>query len=186
KKKYVRGYGCGVVACANVLLHTAERPDKNLSVEEYTNYARKLRHRYLPVIPKFGMNGVFMAIGFDLCLRLRHTGMRAHWGCLKKNIFSHIERMLSEDIPVVLSIGPNWPNLWGNHRLKMYFRTSDGYREATTTRAHYVTVTAMDEVYMEVSSWGKKYYVNKNEYLEYIKKHSNALFSSILVVRKKG
>ncbi len=185
-KKYVQGYGCGVVACANLLLHTVDRPKGTMNVEEYTRYAKRLRHRYLPVIPKFGMNGVFMAWGMNLRFLFNRIPMHARWGCRKKNIFMHIERMLSEDIPVVLAAGPNWPNLWGKHKLKFYAGEPGKFYESTSINSHYVTVTAMNDEYLTISSWGKKYYVNKNEYMEYIKKHSNAVFSSILVVKYKG
>ena len=91
--------------------------------------------------------------------------------------------MLKDDIPVVLSAGPNWPNLFGKNALDMYEKSENGYVKTDAMRAHYVTVTAMDDTYLTVSSWGKKYYVKRAEFIEYAKKHSNFIFSSIMVVR---
>ena len=94
--------------------------------------------------------------------------------------------MLEEQIPVVLAIGPNFPILWGNHRLTLYEKDGGIFRPKTTTRAHYVTITEMDEEWLTVSSWGKKYYVKKLEYEAYVRKHSNYLFSNILVILHQG
>lgn len=184
QRKNVKGYGCGVVACANVLLHWLDSPKGEISKEQYIKYAKALRCKFLPVIPRFGINGILMALGMNVCLLFKRAGAFAYWGCFRWNIFKHIERMLSEDIPVVLAAGPNWPNLFGNHRLNMYMKSGEEYRISGSMRAHYVTVTAMDEEWMTVSSWGRKYYINRNEYTEYVKKYSNYLFSSILVIKK--
>jgi len=54
---------------------------------------------------------------------------------------------------------------------------------------HYVTVTGMlvDEVkkqtMLEISSWGKKYYINYDEYIELVDLHSNYLMCNILYVQ---
>ncbi|MBQ7707498.1 MAG: hypothetical protein IJT72_06950 [Lachnospiraceae bacterium] len=38
---------------------------------------------------------------------------------------------------------------------------------------------------LEISSWGKKYYINFDEYISFVKKHDNFLFSNILYIKKK-
>ena len=54
---------------------------------------------------------------------------------------------------------------------------------------HYVTVTGMlvDEVkkqtMLEISSWGKKYYINYDEYIELVDLHSNYFMCNILYVQ---
>ena len=184
-KKYVRGYGCGVAACANVLLHTVERKGPETTKADYIRFARHLRHFYLPVIPKFGMNGLFMSLGLNLYFLCKRMPFYSLWGCRFKNIDKITGEMLEKDIPVVIAAGPNWPNLWGKHAVNLYTLTDGKYTVSTGTRAHYMTVTAMDDEYYTVSSWGRKYYINKNEFREYVKKHSNALFSSILVIRER-
>ena len=183
RKKYVRGYGCGTVACANVLKHTVDRKGPEVSKGEYIDYTKHLRHFYLPIIPKFGMNGLFMALGMNVYFLRKRLPFRARCGCLSKNIFKHIEEMLDADIPVVLAAGPNWPNLFGKHRLNMYEFLGGQYVVTASMRAHYVTVTAMDDEYMTISSWGKKFYIKRDEFMEYAGKHSNFLFSSILVIK---
>ena len=180
---YVRGYGCGVIACANVLLHTVDRREAMPSKDEYIKYSRHLRHFYLPVIPKFGMNGIFMALGVELYFLRHRLPFYTYWGCLRKNIFKHMERMLKDDIPVVLSAGPNWPNLWGQKTLNMYEKEGDRYVRPVGMRAHYVTATALDDEYITVSSWGRKYYIKRSDFMDYARRHSNFLFSSIMVIK---
>ena len=159
-------------------------PNDFKSIEgEYIDYTKHLRHFYLPIIPKFGMNGLFMALGMNVYFLRKRLPFRARWGCLSKNIFKHIEEMLVADIPVVLAAGPNWPNLFGKHRLNMYEFLGGQYVVTASMRAHYVTVTAMDDEYMTISSWGKKFSIKRDEFMEYAGKHSNFLFSSILVIK---
>ena len=186
-QQYVRGYGCGVVGCANLLLTCVNAPadGQMMSKEDYVRFADKLRRKFLPVIPKFGMNGLVMAAGMHLYFKVNNIPMSARWGCAGKNLYAQIGRMLREGIPVVLAIGPNSPNLFGKHRLNLYRKRSDAFVLAETTKAHYVTVTGMDDKWLKISSWGREYYLNRSEYDEYVKKHSNRLFSSIMVITKK-
>lgn len=187
KEKHMQGYGCGAIACANVLFYDAHKVSGKLDIDE-TEFLDKvdyLRKHFLFVIPRFGMNGIFMALGLDLYYRIHMVNKKARWGCLHKNVYKHIERMLSEDEPVVLSIGPNFPNLiFGKKTVNLYTLKGGKYIQATTTKAHYVTVTGIDDEWMMVSSWGYRYYVNRKEYTEYVKKHSNGLFSSIMIIEK--
>ena len=95
--------------------------------------------------------------------------------------------MLERDLPVVISVGPNLPLIWQRHKLRFYIKTPSGsYLPGPQTLAHYVTVTGMDEEWLRVSSWGRMYYINRREYLLYVKEHSAKLVSNILVIRKKG
>ena len=93
--------------------------------------------------------------------------------------------MLEAQIPVVLAVGPNFPMLWGNQRLIFYEKDGMLYHPKTTTKAHYVTITEIDGEWLTISSWGKKYYIKKAEYEMYVRKHSNYLFSNILVIQGK-
>lgn len=94
--------------------------------------------------------------------------------------------MLREDIPVILSIGPNFPLLWQKKELTLHIQTNEGsFYPGPATHAHYVTVTGMDDTWLQISSWGRKYFINRNEYLQYVKAHSARLVSNILYVKKK-
>lgn len=188
KQKHMQGYGCGAIGCANVIFYDAHKVSGKLDISEaeYLEKVDYLRKRFLFVIPRFGMNGIFMAIGLNAYYLTHGVNKRAWWGCRHKNVYKHIERMLENDEPVVLSIGPNFPNLiFGKKTVKLYTFSNGKYTHATSTKAHYVTVTGIDDEWMQVSSWGYKYYVNRKEYTEYVKKHSNGLFSSIMLISSR-
>ena len=43
--------------------------------------------------------------------------------------------------------------------------------------------TGIDDDYLTIASWGRKLYINKNEFMMYVGKYSNFLFSNILVTK---
>ena len=56
---------------------------------------------------------------------------------------------------------------------------------ACSTNAHFVTVTAMDEGYLTVSSWGHPYRLSREEFDAYRREASASLLCTILDVREK-
>ena len=102
--------------------------------------------------------------------------------------------MLEEGIPVTLSIGP-----MGKHGVVFYDwvpKTNNHYNfecnfHDELVAGHYVTVTGFMEDeergrrMLEISSWGRKYYIDYDEYELAVKKYSNFLFSNILYIRNK-
>lgn len=91
--------------------------------------------------------------------------------------------MLKADIPVILAVGPNFPIIGGRHKINLYEKRKEGYVTVDRISAHFVTITDMDEEWIGVSSWGAKYYINKKEYIRYVRLHSNWILSNILVLR---
>ena len=83
------------------------------------------------------------------------------------------------------------------------------FEQINSVKDHYVNVTGIYEIsednasdtitsagrsqernsthttMLEISSWGKKYYINYDEYINFVKKHDNFLFSNILYIKKK-
>ena len=93
--------------------------------------------------------------------------------------------MLSRDIPVILSVGPNFPVFWRKNRLPFYIRSADGsYRKAAATKGHFVTATGIDAAWVRISSWGREYYINRSEYEKYTKENSLYAFSNLLFLQK--
>ena len=185
-KKYVRDYGCGVVSSANVIKTLECKGKDNIyGKEDFTKFCEDLRKKYLPVIPKFGMNGLFMALGMNAYFLFKSLPYRAFWGVKINKLYREMERMLREGIPVVLAIGPNFPNLFGKHKLSLYDKRNGKYAPTLETKAHYVTVTGFDDKWIRISSWGKQYFINREEYALYIKKYSLPLFSNILLIKRK-
>ncbi len=184
KPKYAQNMGCGVIACANIF---AQRGliGKEPSREQYMKFSDHLRHFYIPVIPGFGMNGIEMMIGMNLYFLRNKMPFYCYWGSTSKNFDTHIERMLADNIPPVLAIGPNFPNVFGKHRLKLYRKEGERYLSNSEVKAHYVSVTGVDKFWYKISTWGKEMYISKKEYEEYRKKYSGHIVSNILVIKKR-
>ena len=196
----IREWGCGVIAAADLLLYlhwyregcqtvVFDKIPKSapIPLAAYERLLRELGKRYFPVIPHFGMNGLGMAAGLNCYFRKHRLPLRARWAVWSKDIWTRMEAMLSDDLPVILAIGQNVPFFWMKHKLRLYMKNAQGrYQSACTVRAHYVTVTGMDQRWLHVSSWGREYFINREEYERYVKKYSSYFVSNILDIRTKS
>ena len=90
-----------------------------------------------------------------------------------------------KDIPVILAIGPNFPPLLGRKKVTFYRLENGEYLPAAETAAHFVVVTGIVGEYLQVSSWGKEYYMFWPEYQRYVKKCSSFFASNICRIREK-
>ena len=191
--------GCGLVAAQDVLLylyryhgggHVEEfnmmQLDGAISLNEYERCLRWLNRRYFPLIPRFGMNGITLAAGMDFFFLRHKMPFRAVWGIRESKLWSGIDAMLRQDIPVILAVGPNFPRFWQKKNASFYAKRSDGsYTFAAGTRAHFVTVTGTDSEWVRISSWGRMYYINKREFTQYVHENSVNFLSSVLKIEKK-
>lgn len=179
--KFLKKMGCGVVSAANVLMYLKGK--QNVSEMEYLDFAKKIWLQYLPVIPGFGMNGITLMIGLNRYFWKEGLPYRASWKISGKKMLSRIDEMLKKDIPVILSVGPNFPKFWRKEKLSFYRKADDGsYIPAVKTRAHFVTVTGREGQWLQISSWGKEYYFAIREYQNYVKNHSSYLVSNIICI----
>ena len=82
--------------------------------------------------------------------------------------------MLRKDIPVIMCIPMTLLKKDKGRGLSFYKKEKEGYRKVCVVSAHYVTVTGMirekvdGRTFLQISSWGKQYYVCKEEYDELI------------------
>ena len=196
--KLMRDSGCGVIAALDLLLYLGRFHEdckcaffpsslygEALDPAEYDSAARALSKSYLPIIPKFGINGIFLAAGLDLFFIRYSIPYRAVWGVGKAKLWQTIEDMLSRDLPVIISVGPNIPLFLRKGKLKLYRELPQGGKKAVCEiKAHYVTVTGMDESWLRISSWGREYYISRAEYTEYIKQYSGSVVSNIVKLRR--
>lgn len=192
----MRRAGCGVVAVADLLLYLAlyhgcptaltGKPESHeISFPQYSRLCEKLRKKWLPVIPRFGKTGLDLALGLNLIFSHCRLPYKARWCAGQEKLFDRAEAMLRSDIPVIISVGQNFPLAWGKEYLGLYTRLSDGsYRLSGRVKAHYMTLTGMDELWLRVSSWGREYYIRRSEYLSYSRLHSLSLTCNILLVEK--
>lgn len=182
--KFLRKVGCGVISASNVLLYLQGR--EQMTEAAYMEFAGKIWVRYFPVVPGFGMNGLTLMFGMNRYFQKNGIPYRAFWGISGRKMLDRIDKMLAKDIPVIMSVGPNFPIFWGKNQLTFYTKMRNGqYLPAAKTKAHYVTVTGRDGIYLQISSWGKEYYIDIREYREYVKSCSSSLVSNIICIKEK-
>ena len=195
----MREVGCGVISALDLLLYLCRfHPgcrcdffadaveDGVIEPHEYDELALRLSRRFFPLIPKFGINGIMLAGGLNHFFRRYDLPFRATWGLGSGRIFEEIEKMLTEDIPVILSIGPNFPLFWQKHALDLYSAGKDGAPiRACSVKSHYVTVTGIDAKRLYISSWGRPFSIDRDEYLEYIRRRSGSIVSNIVRIRRR-
>ena len=96
-----------------------------------------------------------------------------------------MEEIINQDIPVSIAANTIKEGYGDEYKIKMYQSTDnniwwikDKLIEANKFHSHYVTVTAIAEdnkkkkKWLQVSSWGNKYFIDFDEYSEYAKKYA--------------
>lgn len=198
---FIRKSGCGRIAAIDLLLYLGrfhpgcqicdmEKDMTGRNSFAWKEYQRCLKRmgKWFPVIPYLGMPVWFLSFFLNLYFVRYRMPYRAFWGCRPGKMRERIDDMLRSDLPVVLSIGGDFPFFWKRSRLKLYERTQEGWKAAAAARAHFVTITGRQGHMMQISSWGREYYIDWNEYQQYVKEHSSYLISNIccLYMRKRS
>lgn len=201
----LKGYGCGLVAIGDIILYMAKghKPviknvyDKMnskvlLEKEEYLGFLRRLS-RGLFLVPPKGMIGPAIALGFNIYAICHKSSARAFWGCWCKDIHTEITRMIKENIPVLFSVGANFPFIWKKEGVHLYRKVMVNGKEVMsgcgTVFRHFMVITGLVEndeygEMIKLSSWGKEYYLSWEEFENYLKKKSNKFFTNILSIKK--
>lgn len=196
----MRKSGCGVIAATDLLfyLHRNRKGCQTevffrileggtISLAAYNRLAEGMRRKYFPIIPQLGTNGLGVAAGLNCYFRKYHLPLRARWAVWGKDVWNEVEQMLADDLPVILAIGQNVPFFWTNHKLRLYVKQKEGiYQSSGAVKAHYVTITGIEPRWVRVSSWGREYYINREEFDRYVKKYSSYLISNIVSLRQKA
>ncbi|MBO5054792.1 MAG: hypothetical protein J6C64_00345 [Lachnospiraceae bacterium] len=190
--------GCGVVALSDILLYLAGRREacyseesvryagRILDEEEYKEYYNSIYELLGGIRSGNGISGLNLKLKFNKLSRKNNWSLRALWGLNGEKIYIRMEEMLKNDIPVILCIPMMLLKKDKNDRLNFY-----GGKEIQSVNAHYVVVTGVfrkpdGESYLEISSWGKKYYINRNEYDTFIHTHfMGTILGNILYIRQK-
>lgn len=178
----IRKCGCGPVAALDAVWYLEHRGETSpLSLEAYNTELRTLCRRYFPLVPPFGINGIVFVLGLNRLLHDRKLPYRAVWMLSGNKLWPRVADMLGKDLPVILSVGPNFPMVWQNNRLPFYRKTENGeYRRASAAKGHFVTATGIDESWVRISSWGREYYIDRAEYDSYTRSHSSYAFSNLV------
>ncbi|NLP33636.1 MAG: hypothetical protein GX359_00350 [Clostridiales bacterium] len=234
KDYVIQNYGCGTIATADFFLYLAlQHPNmrspitemaledhKTINYPYYISYVREVDRQYTKTKRVIAVLGPRIASSVNAYAKSHNFNYRATWKLRLTyyDMYEMIKEMLAQDIPVILSIGPNTPKLWGKNGIFFYQkymiedpdidfmngRNSDRENSKKDERelkycymalkqnvnSHYVVVTGVeiDSVYgkvmLRISSWGKSYYINYEEYRDYIETFGGTFTSSILHFKK--
>jgi len=196
--------GCGVVAFSDLVLYLGIGKKKKSIAESmcYVNQKKeeKAYCQYYNCIYDFlggvsrinGIGGLRLMWGFHRLAKGGQERLRAVWGLSANKLYNRVEEMLKQDIPVILCIPMMLLKKDKKDGLTFYQRSGEEWQVRTVVSGHYVMVTGIvqecgsGEIFMEISSWGKKYYINWNEYEKLIRTHFlGTILGNILYIRKR-
>lgn len=204
---YLRHSGCGLISVSDVLLYMALTNNRYateltatvqyedfgyINYNSYYSYILEMEDKYLSILGPLGINGFSIASGVNKYSEDYNLGLNAVWGHDSDKILERIKEMLNNGIPVTLSIGPSSDSKIKLYDFDLYTENGPDFVESnhSDTNNHYVTVTGMvidnikKQTVLEVSTWGKIYYIKFEEYMDYISSSSNPVFSNILYIEK--
>ena len=196
--------GCGAVAAADLFLYLARsRPEwetplcaplarsGSLTRESYCEYCLEVARRYARPLPRLGKTGLGLSLGVERYFAENRINLRAEWRqtALSRGPESDYLTMLQNDLPVVMSV-PAFP-------LKV--KSLNFYRAADTKKApadayryrersgHFVTAIALrplgDGLALEISSWGRRFYLDWEEYLAAAHRGAGLLTCGYILLR---
>ena len=214
----IQTYGCGTIATADFILYLTLQnqylmnsitetvlANSLITSQNYINYVKKIDDQFTKTHRIFAVFGNKIASSINAYSKKFHLGYHAAWKTKLTyyDMFDMIEEMLLYDIPVIISIGPNIPLLWGSNGITFYERkdiikqpTSEDEGEILyqyqpvkyNVHSHYVNVTGLiygdfsHKVMLRISSWGTQYYIDYEEYREYIDEFGSKSTSSMVYV----
>ena len=197
-KQSIRETGCGLISSANLMAYLTRFHGLRdglfdrfsgldaIPLADFNRACMNICRGLLRPWPHLGMTGTAVAAGLNREFRRRGIPYRARWCFRSGPLWDRMAAMLRADLPVILAIGPNLPRFWRKKKLVLYRQDGDGGRiPAARTNAHFVTVTAMDEDWLTVSSWGRRYYINRAEYEDYAKRYSGSWFCNVILLKPK-
>ena len=192
-RRMISQCACGPIAAFDLLNYVFQdygrSPLPFSSREDYVRRFETFQKKFFPWLYPNGINGIVLAFGLNRAFRYYDIPMTAVWSSSEGKLLPRISRMLSQNLPVILSVGPHFPAIWKKTGIVLYRKKPDGtYAPSGKALSHYVTVTALHNDWMTISSWGNRYEISIPEYMDYIHRNSIPLFSNILYIkcRKRG
>lgn len=200
--EYAANQGCGMIAALDVSSYL--KGQKEMDFADYERCAAEFlkRHPFTKLFLhefKHNNKSVF-AIGIlpnQICRYLnkkaKTTGLKTRfkWNGIHghKDMYEKMKTMLSSDQPVVWSIY----NKTGKLNLYKYNEPKRKYEVVSSTNNHFVTAIGIREQdengkvlrMVEISSWGKRYFVNYDEYLNFVGNSKINKYCSNIVIGKR-
>lgn len=201
--------GCGLVACADFILYHAARknlqwpdlpasflqdPAHAVTKEDYLAFLRRLNRFRYPILPFFGSFNWQVPLCLNLFFRQHHSDVRVHmlFKNSRKKRKEVIEQSIENGYPCILLVGTRFLRTKKTPGVTFYTLQEDGtmtpaYKDVT---AHYVSITGLHfpadasaPMFLEISSWGSRFYIDSEELDHYIRRCSNPLFSSLFYMK---
>ncbi len=132
----IHTYGCGTIATADMFLYLAlQKKEYNTTLtaialqdsmqilyDNYLSYVLEVHNKYTKTKRYLAVLGPSLARAINNYSNQFTLGYVAtwRWRLSYYEMLDQMESMLSQDIPVILSIGPNTPKLWGRHGISFY------------------------------------------------------------------
>ena len=189
----IRCYGCGLVSAVDIFDYVKASADGNdpevLDKEQYMKHLREYDGGMFHTLYYMGIPGTKLARKLNKLFKKHGLKYKADWGVAVYELVAKLEEMIRSDIPATLSVGPAFLK---KDRLTLYkkYEKDNGrfvFRPDDDMKDHYVTVTGMyiddNKRMTEVSSWGRKYYIDLDEYISYVDRNDNTLFSNIVYIK---
>lgn len=196
--KWLQHCGCGVVAALDLvrylhLYHSDHQTDfftgvpntAELPEPVYDLCAQRMYRNFVPVLYPVGTTGFSLAGGLNRYFMRYGLPLKAHWGVPKDRIWQEIRTMLDQDLPVILSVGNQFPKFWQKNGAALHRRSGEELKEAARVHAHYVVVVGMDEKWLRISSWGREYFLSRDEFIRYRNEESMSLLCNIVCLRRR-
>lgn len=214
----LHNYGCGTIAACDLFLYWAIQNSsynneetklalKNgmINQDDYINYVYRIHLAYTRTPRWLGVLGPKLAHAINVYNKSYNIKYRASWKWKLSydEMLDNIINMLENDIPVIFSVGPNTPNLWGKKEVNLYAKSEENdkvsndsskdenkYIKVKSVNGHYMTITGITidgttgRIILCVSSWGKKYYIDYDEYRDYINKYGGTYTSSMVYINR--
>lgn len=203
--------GCGLIAIFDFMLWYEERasqagkrtfsgpaadvrktgriPDRSA----YMDGIRALFRRY-PVLPKLGSSSLLLPVYLNLFLLRNHANLRLSFlfRNTKEKRMRILQGSLEDGYPVILSLGARILPFGKLKGVTFYTYENGRLKPAVTdVRRHFVTVTGIrypeditEPVLLEISSWGRKYYINYEELTAYMTKSSLPWLTGFFYVKR--
>lgn len=192
----IKGQGCGIISSLDAVLYLQNSPA--LPLNKYKNYLDDFLG--VNVFTKYYLKKLFFtksAIGIipkQICRyinRISQGKLHASWNGLHghKSMLEKMEIMIKNDYPVI------WSLYSKKNKITLYTfdEKSGDFIPATSTNNHYVNAIGIihdpstnHQTMIKISSWGRIYYVDYNEYLDYVGKSLISSYcSNIILISKK-
>ena len=198
-RKSIRETGCGLISSANLMSYLTRFHGLRdglfdrfagldaIPLSDFNGACMRICRGLLRPMPHLGMTGTAVAAGLNREFRRRGIPYRARW-CFRGApvLWERMADMLRRDLPVILAIGPNLPRFWRRKKLVLYRQDDKGRRiPAVRIRAHFVTAIALDEEWVTVSSWGRRYDISRREFEDYTRRYSGSWFCNMILLKEK-